>query len=119
MSEGVAADQAFLNGQPSHVQELPGSLQSDDALCDPSASQDPSTRRSVTFLAGHGEICPPRMGDPHGDPQTSRQHADPHGFLVYGFLSKGTKSMWIGVLWAGLRVTMRITHVGGKFAMAC
>ena len=23
--------------------------------------------------------------------------------------------MWIGVLWAGLRVAMRITHVGGKF----
>ena len=24
----------------------------------------------------------PHMGDPHGDPQTSPQHADPHGFLV-------------------------------------
>ena len=23
------------------------------------------------------------MGDPHGDPQTSPQHADPHGFLVW------------------------------------
>ena len=23
--------------------------------------------------------------------------------------------MWIGVLWAGLRVTMWITHVGGQF----
>ena len=23
--------------------------------------------------------------------------------------------MWIGVLWAGLRVTMWIAHVGGKF----
>ena len=23
--------------------------------------------------------------------------------------------MWIGVLWAGLRVAMWITHVGGKF----
>ena len=23
--------------------------------------------------------------------------------------------MWIGVLWAGLRVSMLITHVGGKF----
>ena len=23
--------------------------------------------------------------------------------------------MWIGVLWAGLRVSMWITHVGGKF----
>ena len=25
------------------------------------------------------------------------------------------KSMWIGVLWAGLRVAMWITHVGRKF----
>ena len=25
------------------------------------------------------------------------------------------KSMWIGVLWAGLRVAMWIAHVGGKF----
>ena len=24
--------------------------------------------------------------------------------------------MWIGVLWAGLRVAMWITHVGGKFS---
>ena len=23
------------------------------------------------------------MGDPHGDPQTSPQHADPHGFLAW------------------------------------
>ena len=34
---------------------------------------------SVTFVAGHGEICPPHMGDPHGDEQTSPQHANPHG----------------------------------------
>ena len=34
----------------------------------------------LTFLAGpHGEICPPPTGDPH----TSPQHADPHGFLVW------------------------------------
>ena len=25
----------------------------------------------------------PHMVDPHGDPQTSPQHADPHGFLVW------------------------------------
>ena len=25
------------------------------------------------------------------------------------------KSMWIGVLWAGLRVAMRMTHVGGNY----
>ena len=31
------------------------------------------------------------------------------------FLKKGTKSKWIGVLWAGLRVAMWITHVVGKF----
>ena len=27
------------------------------------------------------------MGDPHGDPQTSPQHADPYGFLVWFSLS--------------------------------
>ena len=45
------------------------------------------------------------MGDPHGDAQTSPQHADPHEFIV----------LWIGVLWAGLRVGLWITHAGGKF----
>ena len=30
----------------------------------------------------------PRMGDPHGDPQTSPQHADPHGFLVWFSLKR-------------------------------
>ena len=54
------------------------------------------------------------MGDPHGDPQTGPQHADPHGFLV-SFLLKGPEGMWIGVLWAGLRVAMWIAHVGAKF----
>ena len=28
------------------------------------------------------------MGDPHGDPQTSLQHANPHGFLVMVFFKK-------------------------------
>ena len=54
----------------------------------------------------------PRMGNPHGDTQASPQHADPHGFLVWFSLKR---HMWIGVLWAGLRVAMWITHVGGKF----
>ena len=57
---------------------------------------------------------PPHMGDPHGDPQTGPQHADPHGFLKC-FSVERHQSMWIGVLWAGLRVAMWITHVGGKF----
>ena len=30
----------------------------------------------------------PHMGDPHGDPQTSPQHADPHGFLVWFSLKR-------------------------------
>ena len=37
-----------------------------------------------------------------------------HRYFLYGFLQKDTKSMWIGVLWAGLRAAMWITHVGGK-----
>ena len=56
----------------------------------------------------------PHMGDPHGYPQTGPQHAPIHMDFLYGSLEKGTKSMWIGVLWAGLRVAMWITHVGGK-----
>ena len=32
----------------------------------------------------------PHVGDPHGDPQTSPQHAAPHGFLVW-FSSKRHK----------------------------
>ena len=55
------------------------------------------------------------MGDPHGDVQTSPQHADPHEFLVWYSFKKIPKSMWIGVLWAGLRVATWITHVGGPF----
>ena len=47
---------------------------------------------SVTFLAGHGEICPakfaPTWVDPHGDPQTSPQHANPHGSLVWFSLKR-------------------------------
>ena len=69
---------------------------------------------SVTFLAGHGEIC-----HPHGwstwrpaDQPTTRQST---WISCYGFLLKRPQSMWIGVLWAGLRVAMWITHVGGKF----
>ena len=55
----------------------------------------------------------PPHGDPHGDPHTGPQHADSHG---HGAFFKGTKkSIWIGVLWAGLQVAMWITHVGGKF----
>ena len=38
--------------------------------------------QSVNFLAGHAK-CPPHMGDPHGDPQTSPQHADPHGLGAF------------------------------------
>ena len=38
-----------------------------------------------------------------------------HMDILYGFRPKGSKSMWIGVLWAGLRVAMWITHVGSKF----
>ena len=40
-----------------------------------------------------------------GDPQTSPQHADPHGFLAWFSL----KRPQVGVLWAGLRVAMWIT----------
>ena len=59
----------------------------------------------------------PHMGDPHGDPQTSPQHADAHG--LGAFLKKTIQEIHVGrrVLWgpAGLRVAVWITHLGGKF----
>ena len=59
----------------------------------------------------------PHMGDPHGDPQTSPHTTPIHMDLPHGPPEKGTKSMRIGggMLWAGLRVAMWITHVGAKF----
>ena len=69
---------------------------------------------SVTFPAGHGEISPPpHIGDSHGDPQTNPQHADPHGLGAFLRENHTKKSMQFRVLWAGLRVAMSITHVGG------
>ena len=50
------------------------------------------------------------MGDLHGGPQTSPQHADPH--RLGPFLKKTRQEV---VLWAGLRVAIWITQVGGKF----
>ena len=42
-----------------------------------------------------------------------------HMDFLYGFLYKDTKSMWIGVLWAGLRVALWIPMWGANFDMAC
>ena len=47
----------------------------------------------------------PHVGDPHVDPQTSPQHADPHG------LGALIKKMIVG--WSA--VDIWITHAGGKF----
>ena len=56
----------------------------------------------------------PHMADPHGDPQTSPQHADPHG--LGAVLKKTIQETHVDrrvVGWyAGRHV---ITHVGGKF----
>ena len=54
------------------------------------------------------------MGDPHGHPQTSPQHADPHGFLVWFSLKRHQIHVDRRV-WAGLRVAMWIAHVGDKY----
>ena len=43
------------------------------------------------------------------------QNTPIHMDFLYGYLKKGTKSVWIGVLWVGLPVAMWITHMGGKF----
>ena len=47
----------------------------------------PGDFQSLTFLAGHGENAT-HMDDPHCDPQTSPQHADPHGFPVWSSLRR-------------------------------
>ena len=36
----------------------------------------------MTFLAAIAKFAT-HMSDPHGDPQTSPQHADPHGLEAY------------------------------------
>ena len=59
---------------------------------------------------------PTYMGDPHVDPQTTPIHMD---LVPFSKRKRYKESMWIGVLWAGVRVAMWITHVGGPyFAMA-
>ena len=56
----------------------------------------------------------PHMGDPHGDAQTSPQHADPHGLLVWFSLKRHQVHVDRCVVgWSA--VAMWITHVGGKF----
>ena len=72
---------------------------------------------SVIFLAGHGEICPPHMGDPHGDPQTSRQHADPHG--LGAFLKKTIQEILVDrrvVGWSAGRHVDHACGAGGELA---
>ena len=56
-----------------------------------------------------------RMHDPYGDPQTSPQHGDPHGFVA--FLKKTIQEIHVDrrVVGNGLWVAMWITHMGGKF----
>ena len=49
------------------------------------------------------------MGDPHGGPQTSPQHADPRG--LGAFVKRTTQEMHVDRRVVG----MWITHVGGKF----
>ena len=50
------------------------------------------------------------MGDPHGNPQTSPQHADPHEFLVWFSVKKAKVHVdWRVVGWSAGR------HVGCRF----
>ena len=57
---------------------------------------------------------PPHMGDAHGDPQTSPQQSDPHGFLVWFSLKRHQVHVDRRVVGCQ-QVAMWITHVGGKF----
>ena len=66
---------------------------------------------SMTFPAGHGEICPPHVVL-HMATRRPAHNTPIHMDFLYGFLLKSTESTWIGVLWAGLRVAMWITRGG-------
>ena len=52
----------------------------------------------------------PHMGDPHGNPQTSPQHADPHGFGA--FLEKTMEGIHVDRRVAGRNVDH---PCGGRF----
>ena len=69
---------------------------------------------SLKVLAGHGENMRPTWVI-HMATRRPAHNTPIHMNFLYGFLLKGPESMWIGVLWAGLRAAMWITHVGGKF----
>ena len=55
------------------------------------------------------------MGDPHGHPQTSPQHADPHGFLA--FLKKTIQEIHVDRRVVGWSAGRHVDHPcgGGKF----
>ena len=58
---------------------------------------------------------PTHMGDPHGDPQTSPQHADPHG--LGAFLKKTIQEIHVERRVVGWSAGRHVdhAHVGGKF----
>ena len=55
----------------------------------------------------------PHMGNPFGDPQSSPQHRSI--WIACFFKENRTRNPCGPVLWAGLRVSMWIAHMGGKF----
>ena len=69
---------------------------------------------SVTFSSRPWRNLPPTWAIHMADCRPAHNTLIHMDFL-YGFLYEGPRSMWIGVLWAGLRVAMWITHVGGRF----
>ena len=57
------------------------------------------------------------MGDLHGDPQSSPQHADPHGFLVWFSLKRHQVQVHVDRRVVGWSVGRHMDHPcgGGKF----
>ena len=53
----------------------------------------------------------PHMGDPHGDPQTSPQHADPHG--LGAFLEKTTQEIHVDRQVVGWSAGRHVDHPCG------
>ena len=61
----------------------------------------------------------PHMCDPHGDPQTSPQHADPHGFLVWfsAFLKKTMQEIHVDRRVVGWSAGRHVDHpCGGQIS---
>ena len=72
----------------------------------------------MIFLVGHGEIYHTHVCDPHADPQTSPQYADPHG--LGAFSKKTLQEIHVDRCVVGWSACRNVDHAGvANFAVAC